>query len=33
MFMRDRNESHIKIIEFSVRSPQHEVYLPLVVKS
>lgn len=32
MFMRDRNETHIKIIEFSVRSPQHEVYLPLVVK-
>jgi hypothetical protein len=32
MFMRDRNENHIKIIEFSVRSPQHEVYLPLVVK-
>jgi Tol biopolymer transport system component len=32
MFMRDRNETHIKIIEFSVRSPQYEVYLPLVVK-
>ena len=32
MFMRDRGESHIKIIEFSVRSPQYEVYLPLVVK-
>jgi Tol biopolymer transport system component len=32
MFMRDRNETHIKIVEFSVRSPQHEVYLPLVVK-
>jgi len=32
MFMRDRNETHVKVIEFSVRSPQHEVYLPLVVK-
>ncbi len=33
VFMRERNEVHIKIIEFSVRSSVHEIFLPLITKN
>ena len=33
VFMRERNEVHIKIIEFSVRSSVHEILLPLITKN